>query len=154
PTFNQYSSSTICGQNNYTNNIGVCRTFNGNRYDGPAYALSDPTLGPVVTLALLVDGTSNTAIFTEWIKGTNTTQDGKNMVYLSPTTFSTPPPSPALAGTLAQSIQNIAQTCTKATQSSWRRKGGSWAQQACGNGGGYSHIMTPNKNSCFFSNDD
>jgi prepilin-type N-terminal cleavage/methylation domain-containing protein/prepilin-type processing-associated H-X9-DG protein len=154
PAFNQYTSSTICGQTNYANNIGVCRTFNGNRYDGPAYALSDSTLGPVVTMAMLTDGTSNTAIFSEWIKGTDTTQNGKNMVYLSKTSFSTSPMSPALAGTLAQSIQNVAQTCTTATQSSWHRKGGSWAQQACGNGGGYSHIMTPNKNSCFFSNDD
>jgi prepilin-type N-terminal cleavage/methylation domain-containing protein/prepilin-type processing-associated H-X9-DG protein len=154
PTFSQYTSSTICGQTNYANNIGVCRTFNGNRYDGPAYALSDSTLGPVVTMAMLIDGSSNTAIFSEWIKGTNTTQNGKNMVYLSKLTFSTSPLSPALAGTLAQSIQNIAQTCTTTTQSSWHRKGGSWAQQACGNGGGYTHIMTPNKNSCFFTNDD
>src|SRR5262249_21798648 len=142
PTFNEYTSSTICGQTNYANNIGVCRTFNGNRYDGPAYALSDSTLGPVRTRARRIDGTTNTAICSEWIRGTNTTQNGKNMVYLSKLTFSTSPVTPALVGTLAQSIQAIAQTCTTATQSQWHRKGGSWAQQACGNGGGYSHIMT------------
>src|SRR3954447_1770690 len=46
PTFGQYSSSTTCGPTSYANNIGICRTFNGNKYDGPAYALSDTTLGP------------------------------------------------------------------------------------------------------------
>jgi prepilin-type N-terminal cleavage/methylation domain-containing protein/prepilin-type processing-associated H-X9-DG protein len=154
PTAGPYNASTTCGPNNYANNIGVCRTFNGNKYDGPAYALSDPTLGPVVTIATIQDGTSNTAIFSEWIKGTNTTQDGKNMVYLSTTSFATAGPSPAPVGPLAQSIQTYSRTCTKATQSSWRRKGGSWAQQACGNGGGYSHMMPPNQLSCFFSNDN
>ena len=154
PAFNQYTSSTTCGPTNYANNIGVCRTFNGNRYDGPAYALSDSTLGPVVTLALVQDGTTNTAIFSEWVKGTDTTQDGKNQVYLSTLTFSTSPPVPAPLATLALTLQTYAQTCTSAKQSMWHRKGGSWAQQACGNGGGYSHMMTPNQRSCFFANDD
>jgi prepilin-type N-terminal cleavage/methylation domain-containing protein/prepilin-type processing-associated H-X9-DG protein len=154
PAVGQYTTSTTCGPTNYANNIGVCRTFNGNKYDGPAYSLSDPTLGPAVTIAMLQDGTSNTAIFSEWIKGTNTTQDGKNMVYLSTITFSTSPPTPAPLASLAQSIQTYSKTCTTATQSSWRRKGGSWAQQACGNGGGYSHMMTPNQMSCFYSNDN
>ena len=54
---------------NYANNIGTSRSFNGGRFDGPAYNLSCVN-GPVVTMASIQDGTSNTALFSEWIKGT------------------------------------------------------------------------------------
>ena len=38
---------------------------------------------------------------------------------------------------------------TKATQD-W--KGASWASEEVGIGGGYSHLVAPNKASCFFAN--
>jgi prepilin-type processing-associated H-X9-DG protein len=32
------------------------------------------------------------------------------------------------------------------------QKGADWLFQNCGKGGGYSHVMTPNTKSCYFSN--
>jgi len=146
--------STTAGPNNYGNNIGTCRTFNGNRYDGPAYQLNSTANGPVVTLATIQDGTSNTAIFSEWIKGTNSTQDGKGMVYLSSTSFSTTTPSPAFLGTYQLTLQTYSKTCTRTTQSRFHRKGGAWSYQSNGVGGAYSHMMPPNGLACYFSNRD
>jgi prepilin-type N-terminal cleavage/methylation domain-containing protein/prepilin-type processing-associated H-X9-DG protein len=146
--------STICGPTNYANNIGTCRTFNGNHYDGPAYQLNSTGNGPVVTLASVQDGTSNTAIFSEWVKGKNTSQNGLWMVYLSSTAFTTKGPSPAMVGSLQNTLQTYSRTCTTANQSSWHRKGGAWSYDACGVGGGYSHMMPPNKPACYFSADN
>jgi prepilin-type N-terminal cleavage/methylation domain-containing protein len=99
------------GQTNYANNIGICRTLNGANFDGPAWQLggsagASTPFGPVVTLAGVTDGTSNTVIFSEWIKGKGSAQDGLNMVYVSTTTFSTAAPSPAIqGGSLAATLQ-------------------------------------------------
>ena len=145
--------NTICGPNNYGNNIGTCRTLNGNRYDGPAYQLSSTTYGPVVTLASITDGTSNTAIFSEWIKGLDNTADGKGQVYLSSMSISTgSPPSPAMNGTLGNTLQFYSKTCTSAVQSKFHRKGGAWCYESNGVGGAYSHMMPPNGLACYFSN--
>ena len=65
-----------------------------------------------MTLAAITDGTSNTAMFSEWVKGKGTTQNGLNMVYVSTTTFSTTAPSPAFRGTLGTTLQYYAATCT------------------------------------------
>ena len=43
----------------------------GNQFDGPAYVLGTPAYGPVVTLASITDGLSNTAMFSEWVRGKN-----------------------------------------------------------------------------------
>ena len=55
------------------NNLGICLTFNNRpvRRPGLPDGLTPRTTGPV-TLAMITDGTSNTAIFSEWIKGKNT----------------------------------------------------------------------------------
>ncbi len=70
PNFMQNNFKT--GQSNYSNNLGTCITFNGLKLDGPAYRIGDSKDGPVVTLAAITDGTSNTAMWSEWIKGKNT----------------------------------------------------------------------------------
>src|SRR4051812_31846271 len=76
---------------NYGNNLGTCRSFNNGNADGPAYALDWSGLGGVVTIASITDGTSNTAIFSEWIKGKGNTATnpppGIQVVYVSSTTF-------------------------------------------------------------------
>jgi prepilin-type processing-associated H-X9-DG protein len=61
-------------------------------------------------------------------------------------------PATALA-TLAANCQaalTIAQG--GATASMGPQKGADWLSQNCGKGGGYSHVMTPNGKSCYFSN--
>ena len=46
------------GDCNYGNNIGTIMSLNNLRFDGPAYAMG-ANFGPVVSLASIVDGTSN-----------------------------------------------------------------------------------------------
>jgi prepilin-type N-terminal cleavage/methylation domain-containing protein/prepilin-type processing-associated H-X9-DG protein len=144
----------------YGNNIGTCRTFNGNIMDGPAYLLGSSGLGPVITLAAIQDGTSNTAIFSEWVKGTGGAKPGLGSLYLSGLSFSTTTPSPKLVGTLGMSLQTASATCQSATTylpgiggPSGFIKGYSYMEHTNGLGGGYSHINTPNKKACWFSTD-
>jgi prepilin-type processing-associated H-X9-DG protein len=149
--------SVLYGQCNYGHNVGVSRSFNGGTDDGPAW-LPGQTVGaatrygPVVNLASVVDGTSNTAIFSEWIKGKGTTQNGLNMVYSSTITFSTSAPSPAITGgSLQSTLQNLAATCTSRTATTFTQKGAFWAYEGMGSGGGYVHSAPPNKLSCQYS---
>jgi prepilin-type N-terminal cleavage/methylation domain-containing protein/prepilin-type processing-associated H-X9-DG protein len=153
-----WSSNVLYGQTNYGNNIGVCRSLNGGMFDGPAWWLGSAAggvtrSGPVITMAGISDGASNTAIFSEWIKGKGSLQSGLQMVYVSNTTFSTTAPSPAFKGTLQTTIQFYAATCTTITATSFTQKGAFWAYEGCGSGGGYTHMMPPNKPSCQFSGD-
>jgi prepilin-type N-terminal cleavage/methylation domain-containing protein/prepilin-type processing-associated H-X9-DG protein len=141
----------------YANNIGTCRTFNGNIMDGPAYLLGSTSLGPVITLASIQDGTSNTAIFSEWVRGAGTSKAGLGQIYLATSSFSTSGPVPKLIGTLGQSLQTVSATCQSATtwltSPSGYDKGYSYMEHTNGLGGGYSHLNTPNKKACWFSSD-
>jgi len=78
------------------------------------------------------------------------------IVYLSSMAFTTSPVSPAVpAGStsLGSTLQTIGATCQSSTTLSLlTTKGYSWADQDVGAGGGYSHIMPPNKKACMFSN--
>jgi prepilin-type N-terminal cleavage/methylation domain-containing protein/prepilin-type processing-associated H-X9-DG protein len=145
------------GDCNYGNNIGTIMSLNGIKFDGPAYALGAPTYGPTVTLASVTDGTTNTAMFSEWLKGTNSTKDGLFMVYIAKTSFTVSSPgaplTPAGSTSFANTLQNISLMCQSTkTQGALTTKGYAWTDDACGIGGGYSHINTPNKRACMFSN--
>jgi prepilin-type N-terminal cleavage/methylation domain-containing protein/prepilin-type processing-associated H-X9-DG protein len=155
PTYaNASYGSQSFGQCNYTNSLGVCLTFNGGQFDGPAYWLYHPQFGGVVTLASITDGTSNTAIWSEWIKGTNDGTNGMGQIYKSTQAISlTAPLAPAMGASMQGTLQALAASCTRATLGTWHRKGGAWLYQSACVGGGYSHIMPPNQNACFFSGD-
>jgi prepilin-type N-terminal cleavage/methylation domain-containing protein/prepilin-type processing-associated H-X9-DG protein len=155
-------SGVITGQANYGNNIGVCRSFTGGTFDGPAYMVDTLSLGPVVTFATITDGSSNTAIFSEWIKGKASStstgvapQPGPWVVYfMASMPFSTTTPSPApINGSIVASLQQLNAMCTPALQPNWDLKGYNWMDGWCGAGGGYSHIMVPNHLACGFSTD-
>ncbi len=153
-----FAGSIPYGPCNYGNNIGVCRSLNGGNFDGPGWWLGATVgaatrSGPVVTLAAIVDGTSNTAMFSEWVKGKGTAQNGLNMVYIATTTFSTTAPSPAFRGTLGTTLTYYAATCTTRTVTTFTHKGAFWAYEGCGSGGGYTHINPPNHPACQFSSD-
>jgi prepilin-type processing-associated H-X9-DG protein len=137
------------GSTNYPNNVGTASVDTTTGYvDGPAYyagATTPPT--PVVTLASVTDGTSNTAIFSEWIRGrNNVTQDGLFQVY-NDTKDSAKVVN--VLTTLAldcQTTPTIAQGGTVI----FGQKGVDWLFQHCSNGGCYSHVMTPNTMACYF----
>jgi prepilin-type N-terminal cleavage/methylation domain-containing protein/prepilin-type processing-associated H-X9-DG protein len=130
------------GYTSYPNNIGTFAQNNGGLLDGPAYILGG-SLGPTVTLANITDGLSNTVIFSETLRGNGNNNPGRFQVYTSNASDSTATP-----------LINLYNACLAApiTTVAFNAVGSVWLDDNCGKGGGYSHIMTPNKKSCWFSN--
>jgi prepilin-type N-terminal cleavage/methylation domain-containing protein/prepilin-type processing-associated H-X9-DG protein len=140
------------GATNYPNCIGVFLGNNGGAFDGPAWALPSATnYGPIVTLASITDGTSNTVIFGEWVKGIyQSTALGPHQTYISSSIAYTNTTTPidlvaAPANCQASTTTFIGTTTTPYARGQW------WFYEQCGQGGGYSHITMPNKKSCLFS---
>jgi len=140
----------LVGANNYPINIGTNRRLNNWRMNGVTYNASrwDGAF-PTVTLASFVDGTSNTAIFSEWVKGPAVGlpgQDGLGMVYTGPNssfpTGNTAPYIPTQDWLSAQSCQN------NGTSQNWSWKGEWWIE---GDRQSYSHTQTPNRRACVYS---
>jgi prepilin-type N-terminal cleavage/methylation domain-containing protein/prepilin-type processing-associated H-X9-DG protein len=140
------------GYANYPNNIGTIYRNNGGQFDGPAYMMgaslnTSSAQGGVVNFASITDGTSNTAIFSEWIKGkAMTTSVGLDQVFMSTTPF----PS---ANTFVPLLTYLSACQTSTSSSPYIYKGCFWLNHKCGQGGGYSHINTPNLKACIFSTD-
>jgi prepilin-type N-terminal cleavage/methylation domain-containing protein/prepilin-type processing-associated H-X9-DG protein len=149
------------GYTSYPNNLGTVYTNNGGMFDGPAYRMgTNPSatqsqatyygsnIGPTLNLASITDGTSNTAIWSEMVRGKNGTapniQPGPNAVYQM---------SMSLSTTYVYPLTYLNSCKVAPTQSSpmfdW--KGRYWATDYAVQGGGYSHIMTPNLPGCFWS---
>jgi len=153
-TYNGYTP----GMCNYTNNMGICLSLSGAwTFDGPAYRIGDTTKneGNAVTLAMISDGTSNTALWSEWLRGKNT-KTGKQAVWTATKGYvnSTIAPWPPNLATMQQTLMNVATTCQPNlnTTATWDQKGAACGPDWCGVGGGYSHLLAPNKPACFFSN--
>jgi prepilin-type N-terminal cleavage/methylation domain-containing protein/prepilin-type processing-associated H-X9-DG protein len=140
------------GYASYANNIGTLYRNNGGRFDGPAYLLGaanfpNSAQGGAVSLASITDGTSNTAIFSEWVRGkTSTTSIGLDQVFQASTGF---PSTNSYVNPLTYSKSCQAST----TISKFTYKGAFWFNHKCGQGGGYSHINPPNQKACIFSTD-
>jgi prepilin-type processing-associated H-X9-DG protein len=159
PTF-QYTmlnggGSKQVGYTNYPNNIGTITSNNGGQLDGPAYIMGAPlnptgAQGGTVTLASITDGTSNTVIFSEWIKGRADTVSttGLHQILVSSTAY--PSTNTFVLPTLYSSA---CQTSTTLAPTTINLKGCFWYNDKCGQGGGYSHVSTPNLKACIFSND-
>ena len=139
------------GASNYPCNIGLNRRISLGvldtwRINGPNYVASDwdKTVNVTTNLGTFTDGTSSTAIFSEWIKGeavaTGTSRNGLLEVYnLGQNTdfFRTDRQFMQLCNTVP---------ITSANQQ-WQWKGEWW-----GYGGTmiYSHTQTPNRTSCVY----
>ncbi len=122
---------------NYAINGGVNRQNFGGMASGVAWWLGGNALyGNRVRLASITDGTSNTAAFSEWIKG-NSGQNspGLNLVYSIPQYIN--------GGPLGDF-----NTCKASTTPLWDFKGEYWTLQDTGRGGPYYHVMPPNQNAC------
>jgi len=138
-----FTTGTI-GVTNYTVNGGADRLNYGSMTNGAAWYMGPNTLfSRRVTIASATDGTSNTAAFSEWVKGqAGSNSLGKNMTFqiTAPTTSN---------GFLGD--YNLCNNLTPKT-AFWDYRGEYWSQQDSGRGGPYYHIMPPNKNSCAFIN--
>jgi len=148
-----FSANADGGRSNYPNNIGICFGLTGTRFDGPAWQMNNlagtATLnGPVVSLASITDGTSNTAIFSEFIKGKNLSQVGLFEIMVGGISFTGV--NPSLGPNLGAIMQTANALCNKSTTTGHNQKGLNWIDHRCGFGGCYSHLQPPNKTACFF----
>jgi prepilin-type N-terminal cleavage/methylation domain-containing protein/prepilin-type processing-associated H-X9-DG protein len=136
----------LVGASNYPCNIGLNRRLSGWKINGPNYVASnwDGTVNQTTTMASFTDGISNTAIFSEWIKGqavaTGAAKDGLAEVYnlgQNSNFYATDYQFMQLCNTVP---------ITSANQQ-WQWKGEWW-----GFGGTmiYSHTQTPNRTSCVY----
>ena len=144
------------GQTNYGNNLGVSITFNGLAFDGPAWRMNDSAKGGPTTIASVLDGTSNTAAHSEWLKGRNILSGRQavwtgSMAYSRTTGAYWPAPNGSYQ-TVAQVLQQVAANCqpNMSTAATWDQKGMAWYCNLAGVGGGYSHLLAPNKVACFY----
>jgi prepilin-type N-terminal cleavage/methylation domain-containing protein/prepilin-type processing-associated H-X9-DG protein len=122
---------------NYAVNGGTNRQSNGGSTNGVAWWLGgNRSYGSRVTLATITDGTSNTAAFSEWIKGRDGQNSlGLNLVYGIPQYNNGGP-------------QNDYSLCVAATTPLWDFKGEYWTLQDTGRGGPYYHVMPPDQPAC------
>lgn len=146
------------GATNYAANMGMNRRYTGWNPNGPNYVAAnnwDGNIIEVVDPSTYVDGTSNTVVFSEWVKGTGRDPNGSpadlGMVFSSPSGFgqedflSVAQTDGPLAAYLAHS-----QACqTLGTQRNWSWKGEWWVLGHAGSTV-YSHINTPNRRACNF----
>ena len=136
-----FATSLNMAVSNYFTNSGTARQYNASNITGPAWFLgNNGNVGRVLKLANVVDGTSNTVVFSEIVKGNSgANKPLPNVVDGSTTT------GVGAAG----SDQLDYQVCMKAPGTSlWDYKGEYWHSQDAGRGGTYSHTMPPNSKSC------
>jgi prepilin-type N-terminal cleavage/methylation domain-containing protein/prepilin-type processing-associated H-X9-DG protein len=135
------------GYGSYPNNIGTIMNNCGNRFDAPAYVIGAPSNGPVVRFANITDGLSNTAMFSEFMRGRNEKNSrGLHQSYTAPIALNGVTYVPLL--TTFNKCKNISITVPVLSGN----RGQKWFNDACSQGGCYSHIMTPNLNACEWSN--
>jgi prepilin-type N-terminal cleavage/methylation domain-containing protein/prepilin-type processing-associated H-X9-DG protein len=143
------------GMCNYPANMGMNRHINGQQVggngangnwipNGPAYVATtwDGNENRNISINSFTDGTSNTIIFSEWVKGPQNkpAKNGLGMVYYLP----------GMAGSAAfptdyQFAQSCAQTLITTNNQAWGWKGEWWAW---GSEMIYSHTNLPNRYAC------
>ena len=148
---NQVGGTTIAGAGNYPSNIGMNRRCNGGQTDlnwafnGPNGILStwDGIGRRMITINSFTDGTSTTAMFSEWVKGPGEgppRANGLGMVYYLP--------GQAQSNAFPTDLQ-FAQACqrtaiTGANQAhGWKGEWWVWGASQV-----YSHTNLPNRYAC------
>ncbi len=157
-TFLINGQNRLVGSHNYSSNIGLNRRINnapvtgsgnaGNwQENGPGYLAStwDGIAIRQINMANFTDGTSNTAIFSEWVKGPGTGAPYKNglgIVYNFPN-GQTAHSYPTDVQFLQACVINLANPSVN-----WGWKGEWWAMSGASI---YSHTVTPNRLACEYS---
>ena len=128
----------------YHENGGLNRYNNSWRSNGLAYYQGhDGGINQLRTFAAVQDGLSNTAAFSEFVKGKGLMlQDGLHMTYQIPNGVTTYPQGDTDAD------YKLAQLCQATTARQWDYKGEVWTHQDGARGGPYMHIQSPNHKSC------
>jgi prepilin-type N-terminal cleavage/methylation domain-containing protein/prepilin-type processing-associated H-X9-DG protein len=136
--------SSISGGTNYPNNLGIMR-INGVALDGPADKMNETTDGPDITFATITDGLSNTAIFSEWIKGKNAGNASVGLWTVHNMSIGEP------TGYGAAQFTATAAACQATNAPIDDQKGAAWIDHLTGRGGGYTHIQAPNQKACYYN---
>jgi prepilin-type N-terminal cleavage/methylation domain-containing protein/prepilin-type processing-associated H-X9-DG protein len=153
-TFGAGTTGRLAGASNYPSNSGMNRRINGGKQclnwqmNGPGYILStwDGIGNRMISINSFTDGTSSTAIFSEWVKGPGNRpgKDGLGMVYYFPG---------KLQSNAFPTDLQFAQSCAQMQpgqynntgMQEWGWKGEWWTYCA---GMIYSHTNVPNRLSC------
>jgi len=99
--------------------------------------------------ASITDGLSNTAAFSEWVKGKGLMlTDGAHMTYGLPNGVTT------IAFGAADAHYQLALLCQATTSRQWDYKGEVWTLHDGVRGGGYSGVQPPNRKACQQSGDE
>jgi prepilin-type N-terminal cleavage/methylation domain-containing protein/prepilin-type processing-associated H-X9-DG protein len=156
-TFAVNGTNKLVGASNYPSNVGLNRRINGAppgnptggnwQENGPGYLAStwDGIGTRVITINSFTDGTSNTAIFSEWVKGSATSpgKNGLGEVYYFPGNLNT-----ASFATDFQFNQACQVNINVAANQAQHWKGEWWAYSPAQI---YSHTVTPNRYCCEYS---
>jgi len=150
--FSLNGKNALVGSLSYPVNVGMNRRINGGipdsnwQMNGPAYVASnwDGAVNKTVTMGSFVDGTSSTAIFSEWVKGPAGGPPQRNGLGI---VYNLGQASNAFNNDYAFLQACAAAPITSANQN-WTWKGEWW-----GFGGTsiYSHTVTPNRPACAYS---
>ena len=150
PIFNcpsqAYTTAGGRANHTYSINLGVQGQYNGatvldGKHDGiGAYCGGGGTADPIVNFKDIIDGTSNTAAYSEFVidgTGTPAAQQVKTWA----------------GDGWTQNPQGLRQACLNQLNDDGRQgvRGASWAWAWTGEGGSYMHIMLPNENPCYNS---
>jgi len=156
-TFGAGTFGRLAGASNYPPNVGMNRRINGGKaclnwqMNGPGYILStwDGIGNRMISINSFTDGTSTTAVFSEWVKGPANLpgKDGLGMVYFFPGNLASNafPTDLQFAQACAQMVPG---TYNSTGAQQWGWKGEWWAFCA---GMIYSHTNLPNRLSCQYS---
>lgn len=130
----------------YGENRGMNR-FNDNWYfTGIAYFQGhDSARNKTVNFASIRDGLSNTAAFSEFVKGTGQYKlDGLHMTY----DIGGSDPLRTYPQTETDAHYKLALLCQSSKNFQWDWKGEIWTFHDSGRGGGYSGVQPPNRKAC------
>jgi prepilin-type processing-associated H-X9-DG protein len=155
------------GRSNYVANMGLPRQYTGGFQNGPTWVLSQPNEPPIaawgspwgsdmnnpaIGLRDILDGTANTALYSEFVKGGAKYSDWVNNGF--------DPDEPkvniyaAVDAGPAPTAEAGADLLSKACEAQMARSGNSFVRGMSWAGGihahdSYTHTSTPNKKSCF-----
>lgn len=149
PHFQHYDPHAT--SQNYAPNGGTHRFYNNWRLNGVTYAPGwDWALNRPIGLRDIIDGTSMTAAFHEWIRGG---MDGNSAFAPSDPlswTWNTVSFTSAPGGLQARREGDkwYERKCEASTNPQWNFKGEVWWYAHAGRGSGVGHMIRPNRKSC------
>jgi len=141
------------GSTSYPNNIGTFLGNHGGNLDGPSFVFNakDDAPARLFTEADITDGLAKTVLFGEFVKGKGQTDTpGSHQTYAMAKVGYAGPTTPIDLAAAVADCRAATAIYQQPAGTNWDRKGEWWTVGNCGQGGGYSHVNTPNTKAGFF----